>query len=220
MTVKDVWNIVKGTWSNRYDPEELESYLNQVSAGDYVYKNPEERNEAAVADLLGKMNSEGVNPVEIQGQLATSGLSMNPQQEEYLSNAVAQYNTHSAQNFEEHMRDTDLTSSASQLQALGLSPSSVVDTSLGHNAVNAASSKGLNAAENAYDRKQAIARSLISMASSMASAGIYGSSLGLVRSFAGKLASSSAHSALKASQFGHSAWSQHLIDLGYDSNGV
>lgn len=137
---------------------------------------------------------------------SSSGVEISPDLEKSIDNQIARENTSNAQNFEEFMRNTSVTSTADQLSGLGLSISNVVP-------MGAASSNGVaapvtsmhsaaatrqQARLNAFNNKMSLARSLIGAAGSMASSGIYGAALGAIRHSAAKVAAATAHSGLKA----------------------
>ena len=63
---------------------------------------------------------------QLYKDLTQSGTQLDPNIEKYIDNSMARQNTEEARNFEEYMRDTNITSSASQYAAAGLSPSSVI----------------------------------------------------------------------------------------------
>lgn len=148
-----------------------------------------------------------VDPNDIYGYAGSSGGNLGENTEKYLDNSISQGNTEQAQQFEEHMRDTNITSSAGQYAQVGLSPSSVIS--------GISSGGGIAAADNAFgsrsmDRQQlsmqkyqarmGMARSLLGMVSQMASSGIYGAAIGSARNAAARISSAAAHSGLQALQ--------------------
>lgn len=131
-----------------------------------------------------------------QGELATGHYKMTGDQEKFLDNLLSMQNTNSARAWEQQMRDSALLSTASQLAQLGLSPGNAVSVGgMSHNGVAAADNVKTNIAMQRYQQQMQMARSMISMAGSMASSGIYGAALGTVKNTAAKIASSTAHSA-------------------------
>lgn len=134
-------------------------------------------------------------------------LSMTPETEKWLDNQIARENEAANNAFQEHMRDTSVTSTGEQLQSLGLSPSSVIQvggassgvTSQGAG-VNTHSAAALHQQEkiNRFNQQMGLAKNLISTAGSMASSGIYGAALGAVKHSAQALASTAAHSGYAA----------------------
>lgn len=138
---------------------------------------------------------------QLQGAYAQTGTSMSPDMEKYVDNMISKQNTEEARNFETEMRDTSLISSGEQLKQLGLSGSGVLQ-------VGGMSSNGVTAADNVktnlgqqrqierYQQNMGIAKSMISLAGSLASSGIYGASLNAARHAASAVAETTAHSAL------------------------
>lgn len=137
-----------------------------------------------------------------------AGLPVDPMIEKFVDNNIARGNTEQAQQFEEHMRDTNITSSAQQYAMAGLSPSSVVSGGI-------STGNGVAAADNAFgsramDRQQlamqkyqthvGMAKGLLGMISQMASSGIYGAAIGSARNAAARITSAAAHSGLQALQ--------------------
>lgn len=143
----------------------------------------------------------------LQGAYAQTGTSFSPDMEKYVDNMISQQRTEEARDYETQMRDTSLLSSGEQLKELGLSGSGVLQ-------VGGMSSNGVSTADNVktnlgqqrqierYQQNMSIARSMISLAGSLASSGIYGASLGAARHAASAVAETTAHSALGAIDFG------------------
>lgn len=143
----------------------------------------------------------------LQGYLTSISSSsrnfLTPEVEKWLDNMIAQQNTQQNQAWEEQQASTNLLKAGSQLESLGLSSSGVLQTGGSNvNGVNTASNVMSNLAQQnklaKYNQKMAIARQLLSMTSSMASAGIYGSAIGAAKQAAGVVTSSAAHSAYGA----------------------
>lgn len=150
-------------------------------------------------DVYDRLESGQLDPTSAQGEIAKSGYGMSADFEKYLDNLIAQQNTQSARAWEQQMASSDLLRAGEQLKQLGLSPSNVVSTGgSGVNAVGSAPIVHSNVAQNRYNQQMALARSILSMTSSMASAGIYGSALGSAKKAASTIASSAAHSGLAA----------------------
>lgn len=148
-------------------------------------------NDAFLALMRGDMSAE-----QYMGAMAKLGLKMTPEQESYLESMLANQRTNEARDYETNMANTDLLRAASQLSALGLSPSGVLQT--GGSAtpnVSAAATPRLNNANQRLNRQTSIANSLIGMAGRMAASGIYGGAISSVKASASKAASMAAHSA-------------------------
>lgn len=134
------------------------------------------------------------------------GVSPSEEMTKYLDNQIAQSNTAADRAFQTEMRDTSLLSSGNQLSQLGLSPSNVISvggassgvTSQAANQSFAASGVGRKQqlAINQYNQRMGMAKSLISMAGSMASSGIYGASLNAAKHSAAALAAAASHSGI------------------------
>lgn len=144
---------------------------------------------------------------QLYKDLTQSGTTIDPNLEKYIDNSMARQNTEEARNFEEYMRDTNITSSASQYAAAGLSPSSVIHGISAGNSVAAADNAfGSRAVDRQqlsmqkYQTNMGIARGILSMVSQMASSGIYGSAIGSAKMAAGKITAAAAHSGLQALQ--------------------
>lgn len=130
---------------------------------------------------------------------------LSPETEKYLDTEIARQNTAADNAFQEHMRDTSYTSAAQQLGQLGLSTSNVIQTGGANSGVTSAAAQNshhsiasLRQQEriNSYNQKMGIAKSLIGMAGSMASSGIYGASLNAAKRSAAVLSAATAHSGL------------------------
>lgn len=126
----------------------------------------------------------------------------------YLDNLISQENTASDREFQTEMRDTSLTSAGDQLSQLGLSPSNVISVGGASSGLSSAAAEVSHAgtsanrrqqlAMNQYNQRMGMAKSLIGMAGSMASSGIYGSALGAAKHSASAMASAASHSGLMA----------------------
>lgn len=142
---------------------------------------------------------DGGDPMKVLYLLATNQNLANGQNSYFdtlLQQILSRYNTQSARDYETNMANTDLLRAASQLSALGLSPSGVLQT--GGSAtpnVSAAATPILNNANQRLNRQTSIANSLIGMAGRMAASGIYGGAISSVKASASKAASMAAHSA-------------------------
>lgn len=123
-----------------------------------------------------------------------------PQLESWMNNSINQQITSAGRSWEQEMRDTEYTSIANQLKQLGLSANSVLQSSgASHNAVSSPGAASRNQIDlRRYNEQNALAKSLLSMTSSMASAGVYGSAIGAARKASGVVASAASHSAYKA----------------------
>lgn len=150
----------------------------------------------------------------LQGLLSGPGFNVSPEQEKWLDNMVAAQNTQSARNFEEHMGSTDILRAGAQLESLGLSRSGVLQTGgSGTNGVAAADNVKSNVALDRYNQKMQLARQLLSMTSSMASAGVYGHAIGAAKKASSVLTSAASHSAYKVLK-GSQRWSGKEIRTG------
>jgi hypothetical protein len=119
--------------------------------------------------------------------------------EKWLDNQIALENTNSAREWEEKMASTDLLRSASQLSQLGLSPSTAISVGGSKvNPVDAANNVKSNVAQQMYESRMGMTKSLISMVTGMASAGIGGAALGLAKNSLARQAMATAHNANKA----------------------
>lgn len=144
----------------------------------------------------------------IQGYLASlpEWIRIDPQWEKYLDNMIANQNTGEARSWEEEQASSNLLKAGSQLEALGLSPSGVLQTGGSNvNGVAAASNAMTNLRQQnrmqRYQQRMAMAKQLISMTSQMASAGIYGGAIGAARSASSLLSSQAAHSARMVTRY-------------------
>lgn len=119
--------------------------------------------------------------------------------EKWLDNQIALENTNSAREWEEKMASTDLLRSANQLSQLGLSPSTAIQVGGSKvNPVDAANNVKSNVAQQMYESRMGMTKSLISMVTGMASAGIGGAALGLAKNSLARQAMATAHNANKA----------------------
>lgn len=142
------------------------------------------------------------------GSFGQTGAAATEETTKYLDNAIAQQNTAQDRAYQTEMRDTSLTSAASQLSSLGLSPSNVIQVGGASSGVSSEaagqnlSQGGANRRQqlyiNQYNQRMSMAKSLISMAGSMASSGIYGASLNAAKHSAAVMGSATAHSGLMA----------------------
>jgi len=132
-----------------------------------------------------------------QGQIASNGWHVTPEVEKYIDNLISQQNTSSAQQWEEHMRDSDTLSQGEQLKQLGLSSSGVLDIGgASHGSIQAADNSKTNMALDRYAQRMSMAKQLLGMTSQMASAGIYGNAIGAAKKASSIMTSSASHSAL------------------------
>lgn len=167
---------------------------------------------------------------EVYGSVG-SNQSFIPETEKYLDNLIGRENTANDQQFQEHMRDTSLTSSGAQLNALGLSPSSVISVGGASSGVSsAAASQNMHSTAalaqqrriNDYNNKMGLAKTLIQAAGSMASSGIYGAAIGAVKHSAQQVAGAAAHSGLNALKSMESvrSWKDLPADFGAGNNSI
>lgn len=132
----------------------------------------------------------------LQGIFAGSAFNLTPDQEKWLDNMISNQNTNEARAYDTQMAETDLLRAGKQLQELGLSASGVLQTGgSASSGVGIASNSKSNIALERYQQRMNVARQLISMSSSMASAGIYGHALGAAKKASSVLASQASHSA-------------------------
>lgn len=152
------------------------------------------------------MNSikEGEDPNQVQADAAAAGYTFDGTGEKVIDNAIAQSNAQQEQAYQTQMRDTSVTSTVKQLEDAGLAAGGVLSIGGAGSGVQstAAATNMHSAAEmkqqariNAFNQKMGLTRSLVHMASSMASSGIYGAALGAVKNAGARFAASAAHSA-------------------------
>ena len=153
------------------------------------------------------VSTQQTSPNDVYSQAGQSNANLGETTEKYLDNLISQGNTEQAQQFEEHMRDTNITSSAQQYSAAGLSPSvlsGAISTGGGIQAAdNVMSSRSMDRQQLAmqkYQTRMGMAKSILGMVSQMASSGIYGAAIGSARNAAARLSSAAAHSGLQALQ--------------------
>lgn len=211
---------------------------------DYLIKNPNLFQTAL--DTFGKNSDMGqIIQTYLAGQdyLAGTGsandvyahldenTAFSPSSEKGIDNLIARENTANDQQFQEHMRDTSITSSGSQLNALGLSPSNVISVGGASSGVSsAAASQNMHSAAalhqqariNDYNNKMGLAKTLIQAAGSMASSGIYGAAIGAVKHSAQQVAGAAAHSGLNAlkSMESSRSWKDLPADFGAGNNSI
>lgn len=182
----------------------VQKFINQFKTGAGTmtdWYNSYFAENKALSDIQG-----GANPNDVLADYIKSGQTPSQNMSDYIANAQAGYNTQQAQNYETNMRDTSIISTGNQLSAIGLSPSSVIQTgAVSSNGVAAADTvKGSAASQrhqaviNRFNNQMGLAKSLIGAAGSMASSGIYGAALGAVKHSAQAVAATAAHSGLKA----------------------
>lgn len=137
--------------------------------------------QGSTSQGLLQMTNEGkIDPYSMQTLTGLGGqLELNESQTQSLNNLLSRYISQNNLNWE-----------AAQLNKLGLSSAGVLQTGGAHTAVDMS-----NPATSKAERRHQTSMKLIDMAGKMASAGIYGTSLGLVRRSAAKAASLFAHSA-------------------------
>lgn len=168
-----------------------------------------------------------------QGDLASQGIELGADQEKWLENMISQQNVQQDQQYQTGMRDTALTSAAGQLQSLGLSTSNIIQTGGAASGVSSTpaatshhsvASLKQQARLNQYNQNMGMAKSIIGMAGSMASSGIYGAALGATKNAAAKLAAATAHSGLnvlkhhtsqKMTAKDNALWDSMMKELGY-----
>lgn len=172
------------------------------------------------ADYQNRINSGAISALEAQGQLATlnsslGGWTLTPDQEKWLDNMIASQNTQSARDWERENAKNSTLWLADQLNSLGLSSQGV--TSMGSNlpnAVAAADNVKTNISNAKADRQNALARSMLSMVGSMASAGIYGGAIASARKAAASVATNASKAMTSASmreQFIRDTWKAEAI---------
>lgn len=161
----------------------------------------------------------------VQGILSGNGFNVTPEQEKWLDNMVSSQNTDEARDWEQFMRDTETISQGNQLKTLGLSSSGVLDIGgASHSGVAPADNVKTNLAQNRYNQRLALAKQLLSMTSSMASAGIYGHALGAAKKASGIVTSAASHSAYQVldrtshipSKVDSMSWEEMIADLSRD----
>ena len=151
--------------------------------------------------ILTKIRNGDMTGLVGQGELSGIAANLSPEQTSWLSNLISEQSKQQSQDWEERMRDTQISSSASQYSALGLNPGTVAGSSLasGIGSPNAAnvdmSNPAMQREEMEFQRKNMIAKSLLSLVSGMASAGAYGFARGAAIKAINKVGSSMANSA-------------------------
>lgn len=153
------------------------------------------------------VSSGQIAPNDAYSEAGSSGGQLNENTEKFLDNTIARENTETAQQFEEHMRDTNIISSGQQYSAVGLSPSVInggISTGGGIQAAsNVMGSRSMDRQQlsmQKYQTRMGMAKSILGMVSQMASSGIYGAAIGSARNAAARLSSAAAHSGLQALQ--------------------
>lgn len=187
---------------------------------DWVLQNPQERDEVYnslpyeargywdTLDLYHQFQDGGdVSANEVLQSAGQNGVELDPTLEKSLDNLVARENTANDQQYQEHMRDTAISSTGNQLEALGLSRSGVIQVGGATSGVSsAAASNNMHSAASLYQRERinnfnqnlGIAKSIMSLVGSMASSGIYGHAIGAAKQAGSALAAATAHSGIKA----------------------
>lgn len=214
------WLILNG-----FDPQDANG-----KRRDYLYllyqKSMTDGNKALYQNYVDQYKKGDMTAIDLQGALANSGVSVSPEQTQWINNEISQQVTNEARDYNTQMRDTDLTSAANQLSGLGLNPASVIQTGgsgTGSSGMVADTSKG-NPAQEKYladfNSKAAMTRTIVSLIGGLGAAGIYGGSRLLAQKAANVAASATANSGMKYikkmsdSQL-DKKWNQLLDDLDF-----
>lgn len=166
----------------------IQEILNAASSGDITALEAQK--------LIGSLDY-GMGPIGTSfAKFFGSKMYMSAQQEKFLNDLMANQATENSYNFQREQQQTAVLDLANQYQQLGLSPSNVV--SAGSNIAGAApvaSYSKENISQQIFNNQYGLAKSLISMAGSMASSGIYGAAINAVKHSAAKMSEQVAHSA-------------------------
>lgn len=166
----------------------IQEILNAASSGDITALEAQK--------LIGSLDY-GMGPIGTSfAKFFGSKMYMSSQQEKFLNDLMANQATENSYNFQREQQQTAVLDLANQYQQLGLSPSNVV--SAGSNIAGAApvaSYSKENISQQIFNNQYGLAKSLISMAGSMASSGIYGAAINAVKHSAAKMSEQVAHSA-------------------------
>ena len=155
------------------------------------------------------LESGGMTGSDALSQYGEYGLqNIDPALGDYINQKISEDNATTAYNREIEARDSSLTSTINQLTQAGMNPGSAI--SIGGSALGSvpqAGNTGISSAQlaqqrkiNEYNQKQHMTRQLISMAGSIAAAGIGGGVYGLARGAAVKAARATVGSARSALQ--------------------
>lgn len=180
---------------------DLQRYTIEYSKYRQTYKEPEK--PLGYDDYLQQYQHGDIDAIDFQGVLANNGIQTTPEQTQWINNEISQQVTNEARDYNTQMRDSSLTSSASQLSSLGLNPASVLQTGgsgIGSSPVSD-TSKANPAQEKAmadFQNKAALTRTLIGLVGGLGSAGILGGTRFLARRAASVAASSAANSGIRA----------------------
>lgn len=168
---------------------ELKQAIDSAKKQEALDKSSESR------DLVNKIENGSLSASDALAQIAAAGYETSPEVDSSLSDLLSAQRTEEARQYETQMANTDILRAASQLGALGLGPSNVLQT--GGSAtpnVAAAATPKLNNANQRFDRNVQMTNALLGVGSRLASAGIYGSTLHAVNAASRKLAAAAAHS--------------------------
>lgn len=214
------WLILNG-----YDSSAASGPKGQVLYRMYQ-KAMENGNKALYNNYVEQYQKGDMTAIDLQGALANSGVQVSPEQTQWINNEISQQVTNESRDYNTQMRDSDLTSAASQLGSLGLNPASVIQTGgsgTGSSGMVADTSKG-NPAQERYladfNAKAAMTRTIVGLIGGLGSAGIFGGSRLLAQKAANVAASATANSGMKYikkmsdSQL-DKQWNQLLDDLDF-----
>lgn len=143
------------------------------------------------SELISLWQKGEITPLEIQTYVAEHGMRLRPSEEAWLNNVLNIQSTQSDRDFQTDMRDTSLLSSYEQLVKLGLNPGSVVNVGGANSGVSSSATK-LSTGEVSkmmFDRRTAMAQTMIRLAGGLASTGVHGAALGAAKFAASKLTS-------------------------------
>ena len=180
----------RSVYSGPVDPNAMQAYKAYLGS------------TSGYSDYLKQYQNGDMSAVDFQGLLANNGIEQTPEQTQWLNNQISLEAVQDERDYNTQMRDSSLTSAASQLSSLGLNPASVISTGgagIGNTGAVADTSKGNPALEKAmadFQAKAAMTRTLVGLIGGLGSAGIIGGSRYLTQKAAAAAASSAANSGL------------------------
>lgn len=129
-------------------------------------------------DLIAQVQAGTMNPNDLYAWATQNGYELTAEQEKFIDNAIAAWNTHQSQNWQEEMRDNSILSTAEQYEALGLSGSNVLQGQIASTpSTGIAGNSKTNLAEQRAQRKLAMTQTMIGLIKGLMSAGIGGGAL-------------------------------------------
>lgn len=142
------------------------------------YLQPQYEKWSSFQDLIDLVKAGTLNPNEVYAWVSQHGYDLSAEDEKFLDNAIASWNTEQSQQWQTDMRDSSISSTAEQYEALGLSGSNVLQGQIAStpNTGIADNSKG-NLSEQKAQRKLAMTQTIVNLIRGLASAGIGGGAL-------------------------------------------